>query len=152
MYGLQRGSCDWGRKARRVIVYDVKGTYIGDHGEGSLFAYVDPTGEKKATLIIVYADDFDVVGPDEDRIYNLLGEKLLFDHTAGEAESNLEELIGMEFWRAPPSTSGLAHIVMHQYRYASMIVAEYEQRHNKGKPLKPLYTPMVAREERGSEE
>ena len=58
----------------------------------------------------------------------------------------------MEFWRAPPSTSGLAHIVMHQHRYASMIVAEYEQRHNKGKPLKPLYTPMLAREERGSEE
>ena len=67
MYGLQRGSCDWGRKAHRVIVDDVKGTYIGDHGEGSLYAYVDPTGAKEATLIIVYADDFDVVGPEEDR-------------------------------------------------------------------------------------
>ena len=33
-----------------------------------------------------------------------------------------------------------------------MIVEEYERKHNGGKPLKPLYTPMLAREEKGSEE
>ena len=93
-----------------------------------------------------------MVGPREDEIYDKLAKRLLFDHTSEEAESNLEELIGMEFWRDPKPAGGLEHIVMHQYRYTKMIVEEYEAKHNGGRPLKPLYTPLLAREEKGSEE
>jgi hypothetical protein len=73
MYGLQRGSCDWGRRAHEVLVGEAGAHHIGDHGEGSLYAVYDKAGKLPPTLVILYADDFDVVGPEENRIYDVLG-------------------------------------------------------------------------------
>ena len=39
LYGLQRGSCDRGRRAHGCITGDLKGEFIADHGEGSLYLY-----------------------------------------------------------------------------------------------------------------
>ena len=45
---------------------ELKATYIGDHGEGSLYAFYGdsrgrPSRDAPPTLIILYADDFDIV-------------------------------------------------------------------------------------------
>ena len=47
MYGLQRGSSDWGRKAHATITRNLDGEHIGDHGEGSLYALrIDGHGKR----------------------------------------------------------------------------------------------------------
>ena len=43
------------------------------------------------------SDDFEVVGPDENYVYDRLGKHFAFDHSSTEEESKLEELIRLEF-------------------------------------------------------
>ena len=98
MYGLQRGSADWGSRAHKVIL-STGAVYIGDHGEGSLYSYTDPKSPSTPpTLIILYSDDFDIAGPHEDYLYDLIAKEVGFDHRAASPESLLEEIIGMEIW------------------------------------------------------
>jgi hypothetical protein len=110
----------------------------------------DPNVEP--TLVILYSDDFDIVGPDEDAIYDKLAKLVMFDHHSHEEASNMDDIIGMEFFQDVPDAAGRNRMVMHQAGYAQHIVKEFEDKHNGGHPLKPLYTPMEAREERGHEE
>lgn len=153
MYGLQRGSCDWGRRAHGVIINDLNGTYVGDHGEGSLYTLAGRTAAEPPTLIILYAGDFDIVGPREAEAYDVVGPIVQFDHKSSDSASNLDEIIGMEMLDlGVDKNTGCQRSLMHQMNYCLHIVKSYEEKHNGGRPLKPPFTPMEAREERGSEE
>ena len=135
----------------------MKAEYPCDHGEESIYLFKKPgaAASVPGTLIVVYADDFDIAGPEEDHVYDTLSREMKFDHAAKDPESELKELIGLEFYNLPKDPndkSGLNRCVAHQSSYIQHIVEEYEERHFGGAPLRLQWTPLVAREERGSEE
>lgn len=144
MYGLQRGDTDWGRKARKTIVEKLGARWIGDHGEDSLYIFHEKGAEP--TLIIVYSDDFFIVGPEEEHCYNFLCKELNFGEQLSDShDAAIEEIIGLERC-AYTDKQGRACVVLHQQKYALHIVSEFEKKHNAGRPLKPIFTPVIATE------
>lgn len=144
MYGLQRGDTDWGRHARSCLVNELNAVWITDFGEESLYMTRSP-GQKNAALVKVYSDDFEAVGPEEDKVFDFLSKRLRFGRDASEAESNIKEIIGLERAELPPE-NGLQRITLHRSKYARHIVSEYEKIHNGGRRLNSIFTPLPHQE------
>ena len=75
LYGMGRGDVDWGRKAKGKVL-GLGAIHVCDHGEGSLYMIEDTSKRRlPSTLIIIYVDDFIVVGPMQRTVYNALADK-----------------------------------------------------------------------------
>lgn len=139
LYGLQRGNTDWGRKVRKVLTTELNATWIGDHGEDSLYMF--KRNAKYPALIIVYSDDFHVVGPEEEEAYAFLAPRLQF---------GMRIIVLQRYGDKDPE--GRSRVVLHQTKYAKHILTNFEKAYNQGGHLHPATTPVVAVEKKGARE
>lgn len=146
MYGMERGDTDWSRLARKTLVQELHAEWICDFGEESLYMILSE-GQEWATLVILYSDDFEIIGPEEDWIYDYLSKRHKFGNTSDQLESNIQEIIGLERSELPKD-GDLTQIVVHQAKYATHIVSEYEKTHMNGNALNPVFTPMPLKEKK----
>lgn len=151
LYGLQGGDIDWGVKARNELVR--QGCQrIRDCGEES--AWVRRSDNKFTTkypaAIYIYADDFEVAGPEDITIdtHNNPNTALGFQQVAGPSAYHVSDMIGLEK-AGVRDDDGRNAALTHQTAYISYITNGYRERFCAGRPLRKTDTPMWVREEKG---
>ena len=110
--------------------------------------YKSKDGSWEPVLIVVYVDDFLVVGNRENATSAHKEIEKALGFTPKE-DYECEEFIGIQAEPLDNMKDGSRRIIMHQTTYAQHLVDDFEKDHYGGKALRHVSTPSLVRDEVG---
>ena len=146
------GRGDWAQRFRYVVMGDGIGAgHLYDASGNGIRADVPPDSRSMPAMVILYVDEFGVLGPVESRTYDRLSGHLDLEDSSADPAPNADELIEVEVHRAPTS-KGVDHVTLHQTSHVRYRGEDFGRKRDHQKPPRRLYMPVEVRRGRRAEQ